>query len=115
MPSVAPSSASHASSTALATIASAESEKVRPSAGTLMMWPSPVQHYVHPNLAEEHRVTISFNVIIDPEHVTAIPNDHDDAKLRCCQMSVVAEIPDDEAKSLMDSADARAKRFLNLL
>jgi uncharacterized protein (TIGR02466 family) len=38
---------------------------VRPSAGTLMMWPSPVQHYVHPNLSEEHRVTISFNVIMD--------------------------------------------------
>jgi uncharacterized protein (TIGR02466 family) len=38
---------------------------VRPSAGTLLMWPSPVQHYVHPNLSEEHRVTISFNLIMD--------------------------------------------------
>lgn len=35
---------------------------VRPSAGMLLMWPSPVQHYVHPNLSEEHRVTISFNL-----------------------------------------------------
>lgn len=38
---------------------------VRPSAGTLLMWPSPVQHYVHPNLSEEHRVTISYNLIMD--------------------------------------------------
>jgi uncharacterized protein (TIGR02466 family) len=38
---------------------------VRPSAGTLMMWPSPVQHYVHPNLSEEHRVTISFNLMMN--------------------------------------------------
>jgi uncharacterized protein (TIGR02466 family) len=37
----------------------------RPSAGTLLMWPSPVQHYVHPNLSEEHRITISFNLIMD--------------------------------------------------
>jgi uncharacterized protein (TIGR02466 family) len=41
---------------------------VRPSAGTLLMWPSPVQHSVHPNLSEEHRVTISFNVLMDPSH-----------------------------------------------
>jgi len=39
---------------------------VRPSAGTLMMWPSQLQHYVHPNLSEEHRVTISFNLMMDP-------------------------------------------------
>lgn len=38
---------------------------VRPSAGTLLMWPSPLQHYVHPNLSQEHRVTISFNLIMD--------------------------------------------------
>jgi uncharacterized protein (TIGR02466 family) len=38
---------------------------VRPSAGTLLVWPSPVQHYVHPNLSDELRVSISFNVIMD--------------------------------------------------
>jgi uncharacterized protein (TIGR02466 family) len=38
---------------------------VRPSAGTLMMWPSPLQHYVHPNLSEEQRVSISFNLMMD--------------------------------------------------
>ncbi|HTQ77787.1 MAG TPA: TIGR02466 family protein [Burkholderiales bacterium] len=39
---------------------------VRPSAGTLLMWPSPVQHSVHPNLSEEHRISISFNVLMQP-------------------------------------------------
>lgn len=39
---------------------------VRPSPGTLLMWPSPVQHAVHPNLSEDHRVSISFNVMMDP-------------------------------------------------
>lgn len=39
---------------------------VHPSAGTLMMWPSQLQHYVHPNLSEEHRVSISFNLMMDP-------------------------------------------------
>ena len=40
---------------------------VRPSAGMLMMWPSPLQHYVHPNLSDEHRITISFNLAMDRE------------------------------------------------
>jgi uncharacterized protein (TIGR02466 family) len=35
---------------------------VRPHPGLLLMWPSPVQHYVHPNLSVEHRVSISFNL-----------------------------------------------------
>jgi uncharacterized protein (TIGR02466 family) len=39
---------------------------VSPTAGVLLMWPSPVQHSVHPNLSQEHRVSISFNVMIDP-------------------------------------------------
>jgi len=38
---------------------------VSPSPGTLLMWPSPVQHYVHPNLSEVHRVSISYNLIMD--------------------------------------------------
>ncbi|MGE5640565.1 MAG: TIGR02466 family protein [Clostridia bacterium] len=39
---------------------------VSPSAGMLLMWPSPLQHSVHPNLSQEHRISISFNVMIDP-------------------------------------------------
>jgi uncharacterized protein (TIGR02466 family) len=38
---------------------------VSPSAGMLLMWPSPIQHFVHPNLSEEHRVSISFNLTMD--------------------------------------------------
>jgi uncharacterized protein (TIGR02466 family) len=36
-----------------------------PAAGTLLMWPSPLQHQVHPNLSEEQRITISYNLILD--------------------------------------------------
>jgi uncharacterized protein (TIGR02466 family) len=38
---------------------------VYPSAGTLLMWPSPLQHQVHPNLSQDQRITISVNVIVD--------------------------------------------------
>ena len=38
---------------------------VRPSAGTLLLWPSPVQHQVHPNLSQEQRITISFNLVLE--------------------------------------------------
>ena len=38
---------------------------VRPMPGTLLMWPSPLQHFVHPNLSEEHRITISFNLTVE--------------------------------------------------
>jgi uncharacterized protein (TIGR02466 family) len=36
-----------------------------PVAGTLLMWPSQLQHQVHPNLSEEQRITISYNLILD--------------------------------------------------
>ena len=38
---------------------------VHPGAGTLLLWPSPVQHQVHPNLSEQTRITISFNLMLD--------------------------------------------------
>lgn len=41
------------------------SHAVYPSAGTLLMWPSPLQHQVHPNLSQEQRITISYNLILD--------------------------------------------------
>lgn len=40
------------------------SHVVRPTAGTLLLWPSPMQHYVHPNLSEEQRISISFNLVM---------------------------------------------------
>ena len=38
---------------------------VQPSAGMLLMWPSPLQHQVHPNLSDEQRISISFNLMLE--------------------------------------------------
>ena len=35
---------------------------IKPVAGALLMWPSAVYHFVHPNLAEQKRYSISFNI-----------------------------------------------------
>jgi uncharacterized protein (TIGR02466 family) len=40
---------------------------VSPTAGTLLMWPSPVEHSVHPNLSRGHRISISFNLQMHPK------------------------------------------------
>ena len=37
---------------------------VRPVPGLLMMWPAFVNHFVHPNLSKEIRITISFNILL---------------------------------------------------
>lgn len=38
-------------------------------------------------------------VKIDPADVTAIPNDYNDAKLRSCRLEIVAEIPEEDART----------------
>jgi hypothetical protein len=38
-------------------------------------------------------------VKIDPKDVTAIPNDYNDAKLRSCRLEIVAEIPEEDART----------------
>lgn len=38
--------------------------RVSPSAGHLLLWPSFLHHAVHPNFAEQPRVSISFNVLL---------------------------------------------------
>jgi hypothetical protein len=38
--------------------------RVRPTAGTLLLWNSFLNHSVHPNMAEITRVSISFNVAL---------------------------------------------------
>ncbi len=38
---------------------------VKPPPGTLLLWHAAVQHLVHPNLSEESRITISFNVVLE--------------------------------------------------
>lgn len=36
-----------------------------PPSGTLLMWPAPLVHYVHPNHSDDPRVSVSFNVILE--------------------------------------------------
>lgn len=38
--------------------------RVMPSAGMLLLWPSFLHHFVHPNASDELRVSISFNVVL---------------------------------------------------
>lgn len=35
-----------------------------PTPGTIFMWPAFLMHFVHPNLSDEPRISISFNVVI---------------------------------------------------
>ncbi len=37
---------------------------VLPEPGLLLMWPSFVNHFVHPNLSKETRVSLSFNIVL---------------------------------------------------
>ena len=37
---------------------------VLPEPGLLMLWPAFLNHFVHPNLSKETRVSISFNIIL---------------------------------------------------
>ena len=36
---------------------------VTPEAGMILMWPAYLMHFVHPNLSEEPRISISFNLM----------------------------------------------------
>lgn len=35
-----------------------------PAPGTILLWPSFLLHYVHPNLSDEPRISISFNLML---------------------------------------------------
>ncbi len=37
---------------------------VMPEPGLLMMWPSFLSHFIHPNLSKDTRVTVSFNIVL---------------------------------------------------
>ena len=37
---------------------------VTPEPGMILLWPSFLMHYVHPNLSDEPRISISFNLIV---------------------------------------------------
>jgi len=38
--------------------------RVVPTAGMLLLWPSFLHHFVHPNASDELRVSVSFNVVL---------------------------------------------------
>jgi len=38
---------------------------IQPVAGTILLWPSFLHHFVHPNLSKQNRVSISFNVVLN--------------------------------------------------
>ena len=38
---------------------------VLPQAGNILLWPSFLHHFVHPNLSDEPRISISFNVVLN--------------------------------------------------
>ena len=37
---------------------------VLPEPGLLLMWPASLMHFVHPNLSDETRISISFNIVL---------------------------------------------------
>ena len=37
---------------------------VLPEPGLLMMWPGALMHFVHPNLTDETRISLSFNIVL---------------------------------------------------
>lgn len=37
---------------------------VLPKPGLLMMWPAALMHFVHPNLSDETRISLSFNIVL---------------------------------------------------
>jgi len=38
--------------------------RISPTPGTLLLWPAFLHHCVHPNLAHEARISVSFNVVL---------------------------------------------------
>jgi len=36
---------------------------VAPAAGMILLWPAFLMHFVHPNLSQEPRVSVSFNLM----------------------------------------------------
>ena len=38
--------------------------RLLPKAGMLLLWPAFVHHLVHPNLSDEQRISVSFNVVL---------------------------------------------------
>lgn len=37
---------------------------IAPRPGMIVLWPAFVNHFVHPNLSKQHRISVSFNVLL---------------------------------------------------
>ena len=37
---------------------------VKPEPGMLLMWPAFINHFVHPNLSKQTRISVSFNIVL---------------------------------------------------
>jgi uncharacterized protein (TIGR02466 family) len=37
---------------------------IQPRAGTILLWPAFLKHFVHPNLSQDLRISISYNVML---------------------------------------------------
>lgn len=61
--------------------------------------------------ADDRRVLVQHAVLLSYVDGTQDPKEKEFLEAMCKKL----RIPDDEAKALVDAADARAKRFLNLL
>lgn len=54
-----------ANTLAIAGDAQIEAEhRITPTAGMLLLWPSFLHHFVHPNFATEERISVSFNIVL---------------------------------------------------
>jgi uncharacterized protein (TIGR02466 family) len=38
---------------------------IQPTPGLIVMWPAFINHFVHPNLSHQSRISVSFNVMLD--------------------------------------------------
>jgi hypothetical protein len=38
---------------------------INPTAGLIVVWPAFINHFVHPNLAQQSRISVSFNVMLN--------------------------------------------------
>jgi len=46
--------------------------RLLPVAGQILLWPSFLMHFVHPNLCDEERISISFNVLMDSSAIRPV-------------------------------------------
>lgn len=38
--------------------------RIQPRSGDILLWPAFIHHLVHPNLSQDHRISVSFNVVL---------------------------------------------------